>query len=30
MNLTNFADWSIDDTWFVRLTLDRMVEIYRF
>lgn len=30
MNLFNFADWSIDDSWFVRLTIDRMAEVYSF
>jgi hypothetical protein len=30
MNLSTFADWSIDDASFVRLTLDRQAEIYRF
>lgn len=30
MNLSPFADWSIDDSWFVRLTGERQAEIYRF
>lgn len=30
LNLVNFADWSLDDSWFVRLTIERMVEVYRF
>jgi hypothetical protein len=30
MNLSPFADWSIDDSWFVRLTIERQAEIYRF
>lgn len=29
MNLSVFADWSIDDSVFARLTLDRGMEIYR-
>lgn len=30
MNLSPFADWSIDDSSFVRLTLDGQAEIYLF
>lgn len=30
MNNPAFADWSSDDAWFVRLTVDRMVEVYAF
>ena len=30
MNLAAFADWSSDDAWFVRLTVDRTVEVYGF
>ncbi len=30
LNLATFADWSSDDAWFVRLTIDQMVEVYRF
>ena len=30
MNLATFADWSSDDAWFVRLTVDRTVEVYGF
>jgi hypothetical protein len=30
MNLSPFADWSIDDSSFVRLTGERQAEIYRF
>lgn len=29
MNLSPFADWSIDDSVFARLTMDRGMEIYR-
>jgi hypothetical protein len=30
MNPAAFAAWSIDDSWFVRLTVDKKVEVYRF
>lgn len=30
MNLAAFADWSSDDSWFVRLTVDQTVEVYEF
>ena len=30
MSLAAFADWSSDDAWFVRLTVDRAVEVYGF
>ena len=30
MNLAGFAAWSRDESWFVRLTLDETVEVYRF
>ncbi len=30
MNLLTYADWSVDDSAFVRLTVDRTVEVYRF
>lgn len=30
MNIAAFGDWSIDDSHFVRLTVDRTVEVYRF
>ncbi len=30
MNIAAFAAWSIDDSWFVRLTVDQKVEVYRF
>lgn len=30
MNLAAFADWSSDDAWFVRLTVDKTVEVYGF
>lgn len=30
MNIAAFADWSIDDSWFARLTMDRTIEVYRF
>ena len=30
MNLGRFADWSIDDSSFARLTIDGQAEIYRF
>jgi hypothetical protein len=30
MNLSQYSDWSIDDSWFVRLNLERTVEVYRF
>ena len=30
MNLSPFSDWSLDDSAFVRLTVDLQVEIYRF
>lgn len=30
MNLNPFSDWSADDSVFARLTVNRMVEVYRF
>ena len=30
MNVAAFADWSSDDSWFVRLTVDQTVEVYGF
>ena len=30
MNVAVFAAWSLDDSWFVRLTVDQKVEVYHF